>query len=223
MSSTDDVAAEAARPRVNWRSGQCPVNPLLPSTLRPTWWERCPLSHALQSSPREQFPLGLRPAWCHSVSLRARQQSCQPMRGLPSAAPLAGGSFSLTDHGQSVLWNLNVRRPRGNLETNLLGELGARAGGPIRVVAKDSPMRSGRQPRSSVASCLLCAQSATDGLDVPGVSRAQAVSRHEDRLLRHSLSREEQARDLEPSGSGGVPRHKCAQGLALPASSTSAR
>lgn len=34
-----------------------------------------------------------------------------------------GGSFSLTDQGQSILWNLNVRRPRGNLETNLLGEL----------------------------------------------------------------------------------------------------
>jgi len=34
-----------------------------------------------------------------------------------------GGSFSLTDHGQSILWNLNVRRPRGNFETNLLGEL----------------------------------------------------------------------------------------------------
>lgn len=34
-----------------------------------------------------------------------------------------GGSFALTDHGQSILWNLNVRRPRGNFETNLLGEL----------------------------------------------------------------------------------------------------
>lgn len=34
-----------------------------------------------------------------------------------------GGSFSLTDQGQSILWNLNVRRPRGSIETNLLGEL----------------------------------------------------------------------------------------------------
>jgi len=34
-----------------------------------------------------------------------------------------GGSFSLTDQGQSILWNLNVRRPRGSLEANLLGEL----------------------------------------------------------------------------------------------------
>lgn len=33
------------------------------------------------------------------------------------------GSFSLTDQNQSILWNLNVRRPRGHLEANLLGEL----------------------------------------------------------------------------------------------------
>lgn len=35
----------------------------------------------------------------------------------------SGGSFTVVDQGQSILWNLNVRRPRGNLETNLLGEL----------------------------------------------------------------------------------------------------
>eukprot|EP00929_Paragymnodinium_shiwhaense_P076407 TRINITY_DN39291_c0_g1_i1.p1 TRINITY_DN39291_c0_g1~~TRINITY_DN39291_c0_g1_i1.p1 ORF type:complete len:717 (-),score=136.69 TRINITY_DN39291_c0_g1_i1:23-2173(-) len=35
----------------------------------------------------------------------------------------SGGTFSVTDQGHSILWNLNVRRPRGNLEVNLLGEL----------------------------------------------------------------------------------------------------
>eukprot|EP00913_Durusdinium_trenchii_P032448 g30379.t1 len=33
------------------------------------------------------------------------------------------GSFSLADHSRSIVWNLNVRRPRGSLEANLLGEL----------------------------------------------------------------------------------------------------
>ncbi|CAE7323032.1 AP5M, partial [Symbiodinium necroappetens] len=33
------------------------------------------------------------------------------------------GSFSLADHSRSIVWNLNVRRPRGTLEANLLGEL----------------------------------------------------------------------------------------------------
>jgi len=33
------------------------------------------------------------------------------------------GCFSLTEHGQCILWNLNVRRPRSNLEANLLGDL----------------------------------------------------------------------------------------------------
>eukprot|EP00927_Polykrikos_kofoidii_P030947 TRINITY_DN2661_c0_g1_i1.p1 TRINITY_DN2661_c0_g1~~TRINITY_DN2661_c0_g1_i1.p1 ORF type:complete len:883 (-),score=121.99 TRINITY_DN2661_c0_g1_i1:21-2669(-) len=46
-------------------------------------------------------------------------------RGLIKSHDLkcSGGSFSVTDQGHSILWNLNVRRPRGHLETNLLGEL----------------------------------------------------------------------------------------------------
>lgn len=60
----------------------------------------------------------------------------------------SGGSFSITDHGQSILWNLNVRRPRGNLETNLLGELifesaqsadAAEPGSAARTLATPSP------------------------------------------------------------------------------------
>eukprot|EP00928_Gymnodinium_smaydae_P014383 TRINITY_DN15258_c0_g1_i2.p1 TRINITY_DN15258_c0_g1~~TRINITY_DN15258_c0_g1_i2.p1 ORF type:complete len:739 (+),score=148.48 TRINITY_DN15258_c0_g1_i2:277-2493(+) len=35
----------------------------------------------------------------------------------------SGGSFSVTDQGHSILWNLNVRRSRSHLETNLLGEI----------------------------------------------------------------------------------------------------
>jgi len=64
----------------------------------------------------------------------------------------SGGSFSITDHGQSILWNLNVRRPRGNLETNLLGELvfespqppdPQEAGGPTRTLAAAGSTTSG--------------------------------------------------------------------------------
>lgn len=60
----------------------------------------------------------------------------------------SGGSFVITDHGQSILWNLNVRRPRGNLETNLLGELIFESpqptdtqdtGVPARTIATPSP------------------------------------------------------------------------------------
>eukprot|EP00746_Dinoflagellata_sp_MGD_P067009 gnl/MRDRNA2_/MRDRNA2_27685_c0_seq1.p1 gnl/MRDRNA2_/MRDRNA2_27685_c0~~gnl/MRDRNA2_/MRDRNA2_27685_c0_seq1.p1 ORF type:complete len:691 (-),score=121.36 gnl/MRDRNA2_/MRDRNA2_27685_c0_seq1:73-2145(-) len=71
----------------------------------------------------------------------------------------SGGSFSLTDHGQSILWNLNVRRPRGNLEANLLGELIFEApqstdpvepGGTARTVTVHTPQHT-ESSRGTVA------------------------------------------------------------------------
>lgn len=54
------------------------------------------------------------------------------------------GSFSLADHSRSIVWNLNVRRPRGSLEANLLGELIFEA--PQKLQQEQQIKRDQQQP-----------------------------------------------------------------------------
>lgn len=74
-----------------------------------------------------------------------------------------GGSFSLTDHGQSVLWNLNVRRPRGNLETNLLGELIFESPQPSDSQDPGTASRSGAAHGASTAAAAVAAAAGGGG------------------------------------------------------------